>query len=77
MQKIESGQLRIAKMVPNPFSDNAGDMKQYYHPSCLFDSFLKARANTLVVSSPEDLEGWADVNDADKDDILKRIEGCY
>ena len=48
-QPIEKGELRIAKLVPNIFSDDGGDMKQYHHPICLFESFKKARATTKVI----------------------------
>ena len=48
-QPIEKGLLRIAKLVPNIFSDDGGDMKQYHHPICLFESFKKARATTKII----------------------------
>ena len=65
-QPIEKGEVRIAKLVPNIFSDDGGDMKQYHHPICLFESFKRVRATTKVIEDPGDLEGWNDINDTDK-----------
>ena len=48
-QPIEKGLVRIAKLVPNIFSDDGGDMKQYHHPICLFESFKIARATTKII----------------------------
>ena len=56
-QQIEKGNLRIAKIVKNPFSDE-GDMKQYHHPKCLFDAFSRAKSTTKVIEDPGDIEGW-------------------
>lgn len=60
-QQIEKGNLRIAKIVKNPFSDE-GDMKQYHHPKCLFDAFSRAKSTTKVIEDPGDIEGWSNVN---------------
>lgn len=72
-QPIDKGTIRIAKLVPNYFSDNGGEMKQYYHPICLFESFKKARATTKVIEDPGDLQGWDSLSDVDKEPILKLI----
>uniref|UniRef100_A0A915KFN9 PARP-type domain-containing protein n=1 Tax=Romanomermis culicivorax TaxID=13658 RepID=A0A915KFN9_ROMCU len=71
---IEKASLRLAKIVPNPFSDKADDMRQYYHASCLFETFNNARANTKVIESADEIEGWADINQSDKNDLLNKIE---
>ncbi|GAB6028919.1 DNA ligase 3 [Chamberlinius hualienensis] len=72
-QKISKGSIRLGKMVPNPFSDSGGDMKQWYHVSCLFETFLRARATTKKLEDPSDIEGWEDLKQEDKDLILKEI----
>ena len=74
-QKIEKGALRIAKLVSNPFSDEGGDMKQWFHPTCIFETFARARATTKKIEDPEDVEGFADLQQEDKDLILKLIKG--
>lgn len=38
-QKIDKGLPRIAKIVANPFSEDGGDMKQWYHINCIFETF--------------------------------------
>ena len=69
--QMDKGLVRIAKLVPNIFSDNAGDMKQYHHPICLFESFKKARATTKIIEEPGDIEGWDDIKDEDRQPILQ------
>ena len=59
-QTIEKGNLRIAKIVKNPFSEE-GDMKQYHHPKYLFDAFTRARGTTKVIEDAGDIEGWVDI----------------
>ncbi|KAL3861294.1 hypothetical protein ACJMK2_007333 [Sinanodonta woodiana] len=71
--KIEKGSLRVGKVVPNPFSDEGGDMKNWYHPSCIFETFKRARATTKKIEDSDDLEGFADLEDEDKDLIQKLI----
>lgn len=74
-QKLDKGSLRLAKLSPSPFSED-GDMKMYYHPKCLFETFLRARATTKVIEEPDDVEGFQDLNDSDKDlinDLIKEF----
>ncbi|KHJ93975.1 ATP-dependent DNA ligase domain protein [Oesophagostomum dentatum] len=59
--QLAKGEIRLAKIIPNPFVQKPDggpppDMKQYYHPHCLFEMFFKARANTKVVESSDDIE---------------------
>ena len=72
-QVIEKGTIRLAKLVPNIFSDDGGDMKQYHHPICLFEAFKRVRASTKVIEDPGDLDGWENVKEEDKEQILKLI----
>lgn len=72
-QPTEKGNVRIAKLVPNIFSDDGGDMKQYHHPACIFESFKRVRATTKVIEDPGDLEGWESIKDDDKEPILELI----
>ena len=69
-QKIEKGEIRIAKITASPFSDD-GEMKHYHHPACIFETFKKARETNKVIEDPSDLEGWQEVEEADKQAILK------
>lgn len=73
-QKIDKGALRIAKLVFNPFSQD-GDMKQWFHPTCIFETFVRARASTKKIEDPDDVEGFSDLQQEDKDTILKLIKG--
>lgn len=74
-QKIDKGGLRIGKVVSNPFSDEGGDMKQWYHPQCMFETLKRARATTKKIEEPDDLEGFTEIEQSDKDLINKLIKG--
>ena len=37
-QQIEKGVGRIGKITANPFSDDGGDMKVWYHTRCMFET---------------------------------------
>lgn len=70
------GALRIGKIVPNPFSESAGEMKQWHHVDCIFDVFKRARATTKKIEDPiEDIDGWEEVEDDDKKKIRALIDG--
>lgn len=73
-QKVEKGVLRIGKVVPNPFSDSGGDMKQWFHVDCIFEQLSRARATTKKIDDAGDLEGWADVQPDDRKLVLKHID---
>ena len=74
-QKLPKGEMRIAKVVANFFHDGEGVMKQYHHPKCMFETFIKARATTKIIEGPDDLEGFAELKDEDKDAIKALIAG--
>lgn len=74
-QKIDKTLLRIAKVVPNPFGDGEGEMKQWFHPACIFETFQRARATTKIIQSLDDIEGSGDLKPEDKDLINKLITG--
>ena len=38
-QQIAKGVGRIGKIAPNPFSDDGGEMKVWYHMRCIFETF--------------------------------------
>lgn len=72
-QPIDKGLPRIAKVTPNFFNEGEGEMKNYHHINCMFEVFSKARATTKKVEDPSDLEGFSDMQDAEKDLIRKLI----
>lgn len=71
-QKCLSGELRIAKIAPNPFGD--GQMKLWHHIDCMFEQFLKQRPSTKRIESSDDIDGWDALSDEDKDAISGKIE---
>ena len=74
-EHIEKNEIRLAKMVPNHFGSDEGDMKQYYHIDCLFNTFAKARSTTKIIESPDDIDQFQSIQDKDKKKIIDLIEG--
>ncbi|CAL8268355.1 unnamed protein product [Merluccius merluccius] len=72
-EKIAKGVVRIGKVVPNPFSESAGDMKEWHHVKCIFEKLEKARATTKKIEDITDLEGWEELEDEDKETINKHV----
>ena len=72
------------------FCRDDGEMKNYHHPSCIFETFKKARPSTKVkkllfpifspqigpqiIEDPTDLEGWSDVATDDRKTVLALID---
>ncbi|KAJ0004145.1 hypothetical protein NQD34_010359 [Periophthalmus magnuspinnatus] len=71
--KIAKGVVRIGKIVPNPFSESAGEMKEWYHVKCIFEKLERARATTKKIEDITDLEGWEELQDEDKELINKHV----
>ncbi|MGH0138846.1 UNVERIFIED_CONTAM: hypothetical protein FKN15_029103 [Acipenser sinensis] len=71
--KIMKGLVRIGKVVPNPFTESGGDMKEWYHVKCIFEKFEKARATTKKIEDITDMEGWEELQDEEKELINKHI----
>ncbi len=63
------------QVVTNPFTDDGGDMKQYFHPACIFETFLRARPTTKVILDTDDLENFDALKDEDRDTLKKLIAG--
>ncbi|XP_062816539.1 DNA ligase 3 [Anolis carolinensis] len=72
-EKLAKGAVRIGKVVPNPFSDSGGDMKEWYHVKCAFEKLQRARATTKRIEDLTDLEGWEELQEAEKEDINRHI----
>lgn len=73
--QIDKGCCRIGKITANPFSDDGGEMKVWFHLTCMFESLSRARATTKKIESPADLEGFSDISNEDKEEIKKLIKG--
>ncbi|XP_077402090.1 DNA ligase 3 [Vanacampus margaritifer] len=71
--KIAKGMTRIGKVVPNPFSESAGEMKEWYHVKCMFEKLERARATTKKIEDITDLEGWEELQDEDKELINRHV----
>ncbi|XP_074045031.1 DNA ligase 3 isoform X2 [Macrotis lagotis] len=72
-EKIVKGVCRIGKVVPNPFSESGGDMKEWYHIKCMFEKLQRARASTKKIEDLTELEGWEELQDPEKDQISEHI----
>lgn len=74
-QKLDKKELRIAKVVSNPFGDSGETMNQWYHPKCIFNSFLRARATTRIIQSASDIYGYDVLEEDDQDSVAQMITG--
>nr|XP_020016803.1 DNA ligase 3-like [Castor canadensis] len=72
-EKIVKGVCRIGKVVPNPFSESGGDMKEWYHIKCMFEKLERARATTKKIEDLTELEGWEELEDNEKEQINQHI----
>lgn len=54
---------------------STGEMKQWHHPKCIFETFERARATTKIIDSTDEIDGFADLNDDDKELIKTLING--
>uniref|UniRef100_F6Z344 DNA ligase n=1 Tax=Equus caballus TaxID=9796 RepID=F6Z344_HORSE len=72
-EKIVKGVCRIGKVVPNPFSESGGDMKEWYHIKCMFEKLERARATTKKIEDITELEGWEELEDNEKEQISQHI----
>ena len=76
-EKIVKGVCRIGKVVPNPFSESGGDMKEWYHIKCMFEKLERARATTKKIEDLTELEGWEELEDNEKEQISQHIAGGW
>lgn len=74
-QQIEKNSKRIGKLISNPFSEDGGIMKQWYHVRCIFESLSRARATTKKIDSTDDLDGFDKLNDDDQKEVKGLIKG--
>lgn len=74
-QQIEKSSTRIGKLVSNPFSEDGGMMKQWYHVPCIFDALSRARATTKKIDSTDDLDGFGNLKDDDQAKIVSLMKG--
>ncbi|KAG8525065.1 DNA ligase 3 [Galemys pyrenaicus] len=72
-EKIVKGVCRIGKVVPNPFSESGGDMKEWYHIKCMFEKLERARATTKKIEDLTELEGWEELENNEKEQISQHI----
>ncbi|XP_077152523.1 DNA ligase 3 [Ranitomeya variabilis] len=73
-EKIGKGIVRVGKIVPNPFSESAGDMKEWYHVKCMFEKLERVRATTKKIDDLTELEGWQELQDPEKDLINQHVK---
>ena len=76
-QTLGKGDLRLAKVVKNPFTDDDKDMKHYHHPKCLFETFIRAKCTTRIIEEVDDIEEFSSLKDEDQDMINTLIIGMF
>ena len=74
-EQIAKTVARIGRLVPNPFSDDGGTMKQWYHIKCMFETLSRARATTKKIENVSDLDGFDDMRDEEKQQVETLVQG--
>ncbi|XP_021931838.1 DNA ligase 3, partial [Zootermopsis nevadensis] len=72
--KLDAGALRLAKYGYNPFGPFP--MKMWHHVDCLFEVFAGQKQTTASIKTPDDIEGWSDLEEEDQDEILRHLPKC-
>ena len=73
------GHLRVAKIVSNFFKraesihQHEDNLLRYFHPACLFETFKRARASTVVISSTSDIQNYESLTAEDQELIALLI----
>uniref|UniRef100_A0A8C9FTU7 PARP-type domain-containing protein n=1 Tax=Pavo cristatus TaxID=9049 RepID=A0A8C9FTU7_PAVCR len=57
-EKIVKGMVRIGKIVPNPFTESGGDMKEWYHVKCMFENNIRGEELGRRTGSTENVNLW-------------------
>jgi DNA ligase-3 len=73
-EKLEAGVLRLAKSGYNPYGP--GPLKLWHHVDCMFEVFSKQRATTAKIETPDDVDGWSDLEEEDQEELLKKLPNC-
>ena len=64
------------KLVFLLYSDAGDDMKVWYHPRCMFETLVRARATTKKIETADDLEDFTTLEDPEKEEIRKLLKGA-
>ncbi|KAK9887990.1 hypothetical protein WA026_000280 [Henosepilachna vigintioctopunctata] len=70
--KCLQNELRLAKLMPNPFSSE-GKMKSWFHVECLFEQFLKQRPTTKRIECITDIGGFESLPTSAQEQLSERI----
>lgn len=76
MKSIEKGELRIGRriLMEELGGEGAGRlMILWHHARCMFNVFARARKNTRVLESPDDLDGFAELQPKDQEMLRELI----
>jgi len=52
-------------------------MRQYHHVKCIFDTFVRARPTTKIITEPDDIRGFDDLEESDQQAISEAIDGWF
>ena len=50
-------------------------MRQYHHVKCMFETFVRARPTTKIITEPDDIRGFDDLEESDQQSISETIDG--
>ena len=65
------------QVVTNPYSSTGGEMRQYHHVKCIFDTFVRARSTTKIITEVDDVRGFDDLEESDQQTMTEIIDGLF
>ncbi|KAH3742639.1 Poly(ADP-ribose) polymerase and DNA-Ligase Zn-finger region [Pelomyxa schiedti] len=72
-KSIPKGELRIGKVYSCERFTEGGVMTDWYHPKCIFEAFIRARAQSVKITSEEDINGFESISPDDQQIIRQLI----
>ena len=70
---FNAGDVRVGKRPPRVREDVPAVRVHWYHPACIFKSFERAAYKTKTLERVGDVEGFDNLQDADRADLAARI----
>ena len=74
MHELKPGEVVVGRRRPS--KDGHSKKVQWFHPTCLFQTFPTMRKSSKTVKSVKDLQGFEDLKPADQRDISLQLDSA-
>mmetsp|Transcript_22693 Transcript_22693/g.69759 ORF Transcript_22693/g.69759 Transcript_22693/m.69759 type:complete len:308 (-) Transcript_22693:330-1253(-) len=76
-EKIEKGELRIAKMVSMPRGDEIAEVPTWHKVVPFFVMMARMRKKENHLKAAEDMAGWDEINEEDQDRVRQHLSDFH